>query len=371
MINFEIKQNKLVYQQVKDYFREGINNGRFNPNEKLPAIKEISEGLGINHLTVRKALVELEKDGLVEIKPRVGTFVSKSIPEPGKKTCDVAFVLPHYFSESSRSPVLGAFMGGSYKWCNSENHSVQTLFFRRGEFINDVGEIIVNKRFDGVLVAGRELKIEDVEYLKERKIPLVQCGYHVTGEEDNYSGKVIMDVETAVQQSVEHLRSLGHKKIAFINYGDGREDLFNRIISKIIFDHKLGDPNELILNVRNPQGHIHWEDVAKFFSIDDRPTGVVISDEFLVNVFEKGCEERDISIPDDISVVGIQDLIPLYRRNPLTVVYGPGDFSRLVEVAFKLLDRLISGKDSTRKYIEASATLKMKSSTALVNNKGS
>src|SRR5213080_3966467 len=70
-----------LVQQTKDALRLGI----LHPGDQLPTVKEVVGSLAINPNTVLKAYRELERDGLVEGRPGVGTFVRDTVhgPPPG------------------------------------------------------------------------------------------------------------------------------------------------------------------------------------------------------------------------------------------------------------------------------------------------
>src|SRR5699024_2189731 len=54
--------------------REQVLNGSYNPKEVIPE-QALAETFGVSRTPVREALKQLENEGLVEIRPQVGTFV--------------------------------------------------------------------------------------------------------------------------------------------------------------------------------------------------------------------------------------------------------------------------------------------------------
>jgi GntR family transcriptional regulator len=60
-----------LVQQVRHAVRYGI----LRPGDQLPTAREVVAALAINPNTVLKAYTELERDGVVRSRPRVGTFV--------------------------------------------------------------------------------------------------------------------------------------------------------------------------------------------------------------------------------------------------------------------------------------------------------
>ncbi len=66
--------NKRCSEQVYEILKERIIAGEFQPNERL-LYKSIASELGVSISPVREAFLNLEKAGLVKIKPRRGVYV--------------------------------------------------------------------------------------------------------------------------------------------------------------------------------------------------------------------------------------------------------------------------------------------------------
>ena len=66
-----------LYTQVKENLRERILDGSYPAHAKLPAESELSAIFGVSRITVRQALNDLQKEGVIFKIPGKGTFVSK------------------------------------------------------------------------------------------------------------------------------------------------------------------------------------------------------------------------------------------------------------------------------------------------------
>jgi GntR family transcriptional regulator len=66
-----------LYLQLAQHFRRLIGEGSLRPDEALPAERELAERLNVSRVTLRKALGELAAEGLVDQRPRAGTFVRR------------------------------------------------------------------------------------------------------------------------------------------------------------------------------------------------------------------------------------------------------------------------------------------------------
>jgi GntR family transcriptional regulator len=67
-----------LYAQVKERLRERILDGTYQPHAQLPSESEIGTIFNVSRITVRQALSDLEREGVIFKIPGKGTFVSKS-----------------------------------------------------------------------------------------------------------------------------------------------------------------------------------------------------------------------------------------------------------------------------------------------------
>jgi DNA-binding FadR family transcriptional regulator len=67
--------SELPSDRVFAALKEKIESGELQPGEQMPTLRQISEDYGIAQTTARKVIDALAREGLVEIKPRWGTFV--------------------------------------------------------------------------------------------------------------------------------------------------------------------------------------------------------------------------------------------------------------------------------------------------------
>ncbi|SFG79251.1 GntR family transcriptional regulator [Sporolactobacillus nakayamae] len=66
---------KPLYEQLENEIRNHIISGDYSYGKKIPSEKTLMEKFGISRVTVRKAIDNLCKDGLLEKKQGKGTFV--------------------------------------------------------------------------------------------------------------------------------------------------------------------------------------------------------------------------------------------------------------------------------------------------------
>ena len=69
-----------LYVQLQQQVQQRILTGQLADGEQLPSVRDLSAQLGINPLTVSKVFQLLERDGFVETRRGLGTYVSHQAP---------------------------------------------------------------------------------------------------------------------------------------------------------------------------------------------------------------------------------------------------------------------------------------------------
>ena len=80
-MNVEYLENRNLQgaRSIADKIRQAIGSGRFANGDQLPSERELSEMYDASRSTIRKALDNLELDGMVARKVGSGTFVTHII----------------------------------------------------------------------------------------------------------------------------------------------------------------------------------------------------------------------------------------------------------------------------------------------------
>lgn len=81
MFEYRIDRRSGVatYLQIVHQTKQALRLGLLEPGDRLPTAREVVEATAINPNTVLKAYRELEREGLVEARRGLGTFVQKSL----------------------------------------------------------------------------------------------------------------------------------------------------------------------------------------------------------------------------------------------------------------------------------------------------
>lgn len=98
---------KRATDEVYENLRDAILNRLFKPGERLH-VDEIAERLGVSLTPVRHAIQQLSSEGLIEIKPRSGTFVATLSLDDIDATFDVRIALECLAAEKAMDRIRPA-----------------------------------------------------------------------------------------------------------------------------------------------------------------------------------------------------------------------------------------------------------------------
>lgn len=105
--------NRLKRDRASDEAYEALRNGilgqMFKPGERLQ-VEEIAGQLGVSLTPVRQAIQSLAAEGLIDIRPRSGTFVTQLTVRDIEETCDLRCALECLAAEQAVEHVDGAIL---------------------------------------------------------------------------------------------------------------------------------------------------------------------------------------------------------------------------------------------------------------------
>ncbi len=78
----EVKAGESPYRQLVYAVKKALVSGRLRPGDPFPSVRKLSQEMKINPNTAHKAVAALIAEGLLEVRPGVGTVVAKVPPAP-------------------------------------------------------------------------------------------------------------------------------------------------------------------------------------------------------------------------------------------------------------------------------------------------
>src|SRR5438067_280268 len=72
----QVIEPRRLYVQIADQIRSLITAGEFPPGGRLPAERELAKRFGVSRPSLREALIALEVEGHVDVRPGSGILVT-------------------------------------------------------------------------------------------------------------------------------------------------------------------------------------------------------------------------------------------------------------------------------------------------------
>ena len=76
LVSIDARDRTPIYAQLDRGLRAAIVTGRLHPGDRLPTVRQLAVELQVNAYTVARVYAELERDGVLETRRGVGSFVS-------------------------------------------------------------------------------------------------------------------------------------------------------------------------------------------------------------------------------------------------------------------------------------------------------
>lgn len=75
-MKWDIDSERPVYIQLIEKIQTGIISGYYKPGDKLPSVRDLAAEAMVNPNTMQKALVDLERTGLIFTNRTSGRFIT-------------------------------------------------------------------------------------------------------------------------------------------------------------------------------------------------------------------------------------------------------------------------------------------------------
>ena len=169
------------------------------------------------------------------------------------------------------------------------------------------------RKVDGVCAACVDFHDAEVLRLAESDLPLVSIDHRFPGRLC-----VCSDNETGMDMLVRHVYGLGHRKIAYVHgpastVTDARLQAFSRTMAQL----SLPVPPEYLLQSEYTNPQSAYEATKRLLALPDRPTCILICDDYSVTGAMRAAEKAGLRVPRDLSLAGydgIQQMQNFYPR---------------------------------------------------------
>lgn len=301
---------------IRQYIVDQLESGKLKHGDCLPSETELARSLGVGRYSVRQALAELSRSGMVQRVKKRGTVVTVERPsaQPKRDRSGFGLILPEMRSGIYPSLIKG--FGEGAATAQQELTTCETAgdIYRQGDTILR----LLEKEVSGVAIVPAFDPMPEYQLLalRSRGVPVVFCHRRTTKLKAPLIGWSFDEVGRLAAAT---LTELGHRRLAFVDvapsvanagYLSGfMSELQRRAIpfsdeSVFIGSHFLVDA----------ESHHEEELVARLLNHPQRPTGVFCGDDYVSERLFLAAMRRGLRVPEDLSIIGFG---PTFRDGPM------------------------------------------------------
>ncbi len=294
------------YKQVGHIILEYIKKNGMKSGERLPGERVLSKYIGVTPVTVSRGLNELVKSGILERRPGSGTYIVSlsSLVKNNLVNTKRVGVISRYPSDDA---YLSGVVRGLSDRLHSKGYDLITIHKDRNGYLSAIKE---HNLIGLVLVSPLPEHIQEIEQIRIADIPLVIIGFRYKQFLDiSFS----CDDEGGGRSAAEYLIKLGHRRIGAL--GALNHPAFEARVKgfqKGMFLANLPVNPDWILKAHPYEGIGVQEcllpELIDLLESSDRPTAFFAASPYLLLTVYKAAEKVGLSIPDDLSVIGFDEV---------------------------------------------------------------
>jgi DNA-binding LacI/PurR family transcriptional regulator len=342
-------------------------------------IRDVADLAGVSVATVSRTL---NKPHLVrtETRQRVLAAVEQLGYRPTRshEPTSIGLIAPPHFSDGRMfGNYVSGIIHGADKYCARTGLFLSLV---NGDNPHRLREMVTAYRLAGLLYVS--ILVDDP--LRDRLLSLpglriVLVGYpprKLREAAESTLAWVTIDETRAAQGAVEYLLQLGHRRIGVIQgdeshmsnerrlegvrtaFGERGVEIPVSSVERGEFDGKSGV--RVFLASGDYEAESGFRAMARMLDNDPCPTAVFAFNDLMAFGASQAIGERGLRVPNDVSLMGYDDVIARFLRPGLTTVHQPA--VELGEMAARVLADMAAGARVVRSQLEA--TLMVRDSCA-------
>lgn len=330
--------------EIVDYLRDRILSNAMTPGSRIPTRSELEKRFRASSVTVQRALDRLTKDGFVCSKGRLGTFVSERPPHLGH----YAVIFPRLPQQGRWSQAWAAFRDAAVSL--QEKGSCRMSFFYAGSGPADNADYhelvscIQAKRVAGLIFASHPYPLEGTPVLDEPGIPRVAIMSKAA-----VPGVVAVahDQTGFMDRAMDYLKERGRRRVALVvpAFSGANSNEFCTRMSAGLAARGMETRRHWTqaVNLYAPEWAVNTMELLMCRTNADRPDGLIISDDHLVEHTTAGLVAAGVRVPEEMDVVAHCNY-PLATHSAVPTKFLGYDARQTVPMCVRIIDRLRRGE---------------------------
>jgi DNA-binding LacI/PurR family transcriptional regulator/DNA-binding transcriptional regulator YhcF (GntR family) len=374
-----------VAERVAGVLSERIRSGVYGAGEPLPTERTLAADLGVHRRSVRTAVEQLIRDGLVSQRPNCRPTVGRSAPEASAPRDRLS---PSRISASNLIALIMWHGGGPLEHAGS---SQQRIFWGMNQSLMRLGYHAVFLDLGGERIGSEEenaaREAEHLRYIRDqgfggalfypyayrhnhdlvrevsRSVPIVLLDRKIPGADVDFVG---IENHGAMAGATEHLIAQGHRRIAYLTRLEPIHSVQDRIQGYLaaMRGADASEVTEMVVTIPPYSDDRYWTLIDAVFRLPpgQRPTAAVCVNDYVAVGLAERLEYLGLSTPTDVALTGFDDIVPtLPNGTGLTTVAQP--YEEIGASAVGLLMRRIQDRRAPTVSLELPAKLVVRASS--------
>ncbi len=341
------------WEKIASSLRQSIQKGELRPGDGIPSEFALAEQFKVSRMTARRAVMELQYEGLVSRRRGRGTIVK----EPTSSRAGVVGLL---FPHKADMFEFGYLVGIRQSLPDDFQlifHSVEESPALEAEYLERL-----RNDADGIIVfpTGEPVSVPIMKEIIASGYPLICIDRVPDGLETD---AVVTDNYNAVLNGMNWLIQKGHKRIACISRKNPRISVNRERIDAYVAGMKnagCDDPSRY-MRLLPPTSDWEYTSTAtkdalfRMMKEPDPPTAVFTPMDFFLAAVLEGCDYLGLSVPNDLEILSICDYPEWTLRNASNINRIVQDTHRVGEIAVEILQRRLRGEYFPKEIVRVPA----------------
>lgn len=277
-------------------------NDQSGNGRKTITIRDVAEAAGVVPSTVSRAFARPGRvsaataEKIYEVADRLGYRARAINARDGNDRLNG--MLGIVVADLS-NPVFAEYTRAAQHECLTNGFGLLVMDSEENTAIERTSIHVAGQNIDGIILASSRLSDTGIRKLAQTK-PLVTLNRSIRGVQS-----VIGEVQTGLTEAIDHLTSLGHRSFTYLSGPESswQDGVRWRTLSSICLRRHL-KLRRIPANTPTFSGGFRTE--SQFFA---NPTSAVIAyNDIMAIGFIAALHDKDVKVPEDVSVVGIDDV---------------------------------------------------------------
>lgn len=321
-----MEEQKAKYEEIVEWIKKRLEDGLIKPGARIESEHQLCAMFEVSRQTVRRAIAVLEGEDIVERRRGSGTYIRANIntAEKEEKTMRVA-VITTYVQEYIFSSMLQEIENTLSKAGYEIQISLTNNTIEKERFV--LGNLLEKNMVDGIIVETTKSALPNPNLdiyrrLMKKGIPILFVNSYY---KELSAPHVSMNDKMAGKMATQHLLKCGHRKIAAIfKSDDGQGHLRYKGYMEALMEAEIKMRSKQVVWIDTDSARHMKEDGGWMLRRIKGCTACVCYNDEVAHNLVSMCLEQGIRIPEDLSIVGIDDSnLATLCEVPLTSVRNP------------------------------------------------